>query len=243
MLAAASRERQTRTTTRGAAAILRYNERRMRGSGFVLLAAIVCAQAVPALAQEPPPPIPRIVFDVRGSVPKFTTEPQLAESRGLVVTQLPHRGLGADVGLHVYLFKWKAMTLGLGGQLTLTRGVSSPLGAASQPTVAGVTERFQSITPQLSFNFGDGDGWSYISGGIGPSQRTLVPDGSDLALSDEERLRSVNYGGGARWFIKSHVAFTLDVRLHQIDPGTPVLGFAGSPRSTLLVIGAGVSFK
>lgn len=214
----------------------------MRGSGLVLVAAIVCAHAVPALAQEPPPPIPHVVLDVRGSVPKFTIEPQLAESRGLLVTQLPHRGLGADVGLHVYLFKWKAMTLGVGGQLTLTRGASAPLSTA-QPALRGVTERFQSITPQLSFNFGDGDGWSYISGGIGPSQRTLVPDGSDLALSDEERLRTVNYGGGARWFIKPHVAFTLDVRLHQIDPGTPVLGFPGSPRSTLLVIGAGVSFK
>ncbi len=195
------------------------------------------------IAQEPPPPIPRVVLDIRGTVPKFTVEPQLAENRGLLVAELPGRGLGADVGLHLYLFKWKAMTVGVGGQLTLARGVSSPQGTTYQTVLRGVTERFTSVTPQLSFNFGDGEGWSYISGGIGPSQRVLVPDGSAVSIVDEERLRAVNYGGGARWFIKPRLAFTFDVRFHQIDPGTPRFGLPGSPRSTLLIMGAGVSFK
>lgn len=196
-----------------------------------------------AAAQDPPPPIPHIVLDIRGSMPKFTQEQQLAESRGLQVSELPGRGLGGDVGLHVYLFKWKAMTLGVGAQLTLARAATASQGSATVPAVRGVTERFTALTPQLSFNFGDGDGWSYVSGGLGPSQRTLVPQGSGITEADEQRLRSVNYGGGGRWFFKSHMAFTFDVRFHDIDPGASFFGLPGAPRSRMLIIGAGLSFK
>lgn len=194
-------------------------------------------------AQEPPPPIPRLALDLRGSVPRFPRDSQLADSRGMLLAELPGRGWGGDIGLHVYLFKVKAMTVGLGGQLTLARATVAPQGDANTPVVRGAIERFQAITPQLSFNFGDGDGWSYISGGIGPSQRTLVPDGGAISEIDEERLRSVNYGGGARWFIKPHLAFTFDVRFHDIDPGTSFFGRPGSPRTRLLIIGAGLSVK
>ena len=44
--------------------------------------------------------------------------------------------------------------------------------------------------------------------------------------------------------MKTHLAFSFDVRLYAINPGTPfVLGALGSPRTTLLVIGAGISIK
>lgn len=208
-----------------------------------LAAAALVAGPTLAQAQDPPPPIPRVVLDLRGAVPKFTQEAQLAESRGLQVSELPGRGLGADAGLHLYLFKWKAMTLGVGAQLTLARAVTSPQGTTSAPAVRGVTERFTAITPQVSFNFGDGDGWSYISGGLGPSQRTLVPEGSAISDADEQRLRTVNYGGGGRWFFKSHMAFTFDVRFHDIDPGASFFGLPGAPRSRMLIIGAGLSLK
>jgi hypothetical protein len=195
-------------------------------------------------AQDPPPRMPRVVLDVRGSVPKFTTEQQLADSRGINQVELPGRGWGADAAVHLYVFKWKVMTIGLGGQLTLARAANSPREAApGVPALAGVTERFTSVTPQLSFNFGDGDGWSYFSGGIGPAQRTLVPVGGEVSEIDEQRLRTINYGGGARWFIKDRLAFTLDVRFHQIDPAPGMFGLVGTPRSTMLIIGAGASFK
>jgi hypothetical protein len=218
----------------------------MRHSSAFLVVTTILLSGLPesARAQEPPPRIPRLAIDLRGTVPKFTTEQQLADSRGIPQPELPGRGLGADVGLHLYLFKWKAMTFGLGGQLTLARGETSARPAvAGSPAVQGLTERFTSVTPQLSFNFGDGDGWSYISGGIGPAQRTLVPLGGAISEIDEERLRTINYGGGARWFIKPHLAFTFDVRFHQIDPTAGMFGLPGSPRSTMLIIGAGASFK
>ena len=193
-----------------------------------------------AAAQGPPPRIGPFVVDLRGTVPRFKADPQLAASRGLSVSEMPGSGSGIDAGAHVYVFTWKAVTVGFGAQVTLARSHASPLeGSGLRP----VTERFTSLTPQLSLNFGNGNGWSYLSGGIGPSAWTIVPDGAQETAADQERLRTVNYGGGARWFIKRHVAFTVDVRFHQIDPGLPAGGRVGSPRTTFVVLGAGMSVK
>jgi hypothetical protein len=148
-----------------------------------------------------------------------------------------------DVGAHVYLLKWKAITFGLGGQATLARASSSPTTPSGRAPLRPVTERFTSLAPQLSFNFGTGDGWSYISGGIGRASWSIVPDGAEQGEADRERLKTINYGGGARWFIKQHLAFTFDVRFYAVDPGTPVLGRTGSPRTTMLFMGAGVSVR
>jgi hypothetical protein len=194
-------------------------------------------------AQDPPPPLPHVVLDVRGSTLNFSAEPELAASRQLLESELPGRGLGGDVGLHFYLFKWKAVTFGLGGQVTLVRAATAGSVVEGQTVLRAVTEQFKSATAQLSFNFGSGNGWSYITGGVGPAQRTVIAEGAGVSFADAERLVSLNYGAGARWFIKPHVAFTFDVRWHQVNLGTSFDGQVASPRSTLLIMGAGVSFK
>ena len=99
------------------------------------------------------------------------------------------------------------------------------------------------IAPQLSFNFGSSTGWSYLSAGIGGARWSIVPDGALPTLADEERLKTINYGGGARWFARKHLAFTFDVRFYAINPGTPQFGLPGSPRTRLLVVGAGASVR
>jgi hypothetical protein len=196
-----------------------------------------------AAAQDPPPPLPRLVLDVRGGTLKFSDEPELAASRGLLESELPGRGLAGDVALNFYIFKWKAMTFGLGGQATLARAATAGSVDAGGTVLRAVTERFTSATAQMSFNFGSGNGWSYITGGVGPAQRTVIPEGAGPSLADAERLISLNYGAGARWFIKPHVAFTFDIRWHQINLGTSFDGFVASPSSTLFIMGAGISFK
>jgi hypothetical protein len=183
------------------------------------------------------------VLDVRGSTTNFSVEPELAQSRGLLESELPGRGFGGDVALHFYLYKLKVVTFGLGAQVSLARAATSGV-TSDQTIVRPVTEQFTSATAQLSFNFGSGNGWSYISGGIGPAQRTLIPAGGGVSVADAERLLSLNYGVGARWFIKRHMAFTFDVRWHQLNLGTAVVeGLVPSPRSTLLIMSAGVSLK
>jgi hypothetical protein len=206
----------------------------------ILLPAFALATGAIAEAQDEPRRIGPFVLDVRGSLPGFPGDPALAASRGLETTELPGRGLGADVGAHVYLLTWKAVTIGLGGQVTLARAHASPETGSS---LLAVTERFVSIAPLLSLNFGTGHGWSYISGGVGRAQWSLVPDVASPGPADVERLKTVNYGGGARWFSHPHVAFTFDVRFHVIGPGTPQLDLPGSPRATLLIMSAGISLK
>jgi hypothetical protein len=106
-----------------------------------------------------------------------------------------------------------------------------------------VTERFNYLGPQLSFNLGTGVGWSYISGGIAASTWSVVPVGAIAQPPDEERLKTIDYGGGARWFAKPHLAFSFDVRFYAINPSSPAAGLPSGPRTTLLVIGAGISVK
>lgn len=211
----------------------------------VLAIVMVVLSVRTGAAQDPPAKIGPFVLDLHGTVPRFKSDDeQLALSRGLAVTELPGSGLGLHAGAHVYPLRWKAVTFGLGVDAALARSHHAA-SRASDGTTTGraTTERFANVAPQLSFNFGDGDGWSYISGGIGASQWSVVRDGSDPLPPDTERLKTINYGGGARWFIKRHLAFSFDVRFYAIDPGTPLAGLPNGPRTTLLVMGAGVSLK
>jgi len=155
------------------------------------------------------------------------------------VTDLPGLGIGINAAAHVYVFRWKAITFGVGGEFTTARAHST----AASAGFPSVTERFTSVAPQLSFNFGSSKGWSYLSGGIGPSTWRIVPDGSPALPVDEERLKTINYGGGARWFAKQHLAFSFDVRFYALNPSTAPSPFPPSPRTTLLIIGAGVSVR
>ena len=198
--------------------------------------------ARPAAAQDPPPRIGPFVVDLHATVPRFPQDPQLAASRGMDLLELPGSGLGLQIGVHVYPIRWRGVTFGVGGEFTTGRARQTP--TAAQTSLRPATERFTAVAPQLSFNFGTGNGWSYISGGLGPSTWAVVPQGQEGFGADSETLKTINYGGGARWFMKTHLAFSFDVRFYAINPGTPFFaGALGSPRTTLLVIGAGVSLK
>jgi hypothetical protein len=195
-----------------------------------------------ARAQDPPPRIGPFVVDLHASVPRFPgDDSQLALSRGLSPAQLPGSGLGIQAGAHVYLLRVKAITFGLGAEFATGRASQMPDASSG---LAPTEERFTTFSPQLSLNFGNGHGWSYLSGGLGTSTWAIVAEGQPKGPADLERLKTLNYGGGARWFAKSHLAFSLDVRIYVLSPGTPYFPPAlGSPRTNLLVIGAGISVK
>jgi hypothetical protein len=211
-----------------------------------LLICLTMAGAARVNAQEPPPPIPRFVVDVHATVPMFPSDSQqLAQSHSLNSTQLlPGQGFGAQLGVHLYLVRWRALTVGIGGEAIVARSTYTPP-ADAPPDQIAVEERLVSAAPQLSFNFGTGHGWSYLSGGVGRSVLALHPIGALATDADVEPLQTVNYGGGARWFIKNHLAFSLDVRFYEIQPGTSVAPgvIPGSPRMRMVIIGAGVSLK
>ena len=212
----------------------------MRHLAVVCLFAGSIAGARTACAQGPPPPIPRFVIDLHPAVAMFPNDlQQLSDSRGLTLGELPGWGIGAQAGAHFYFFKWKALTVGIGGEVMVARATSTP--SASAPTLRPVEERLTSASPQLSFNFGSGHGWSYISGGIGKSQLSLHPTAEPPGAADAEVQLSFNGGAGARWFIKPHLAFSFDVRFYEVRPGSTFQ--PGSPYVPVLIIGAGISVK
>jgi hypothetical protein len=195
-----------------------------------------------AYAQDPPPRIGPFVVDVHASIPSFPSDSQeLADSRSVNLGSLPGRGWGAQLGAHFYFFRWKALTVGAGGELMVARATSTP--AEGSTGLVPMVERVVTASPQLSFNFGTGHGWSYLSGGIGRSVWALHETALEPSAADVEPLGTVNYGGGARWFIKNHLAFSLDARFYQFQPGTPIPPQPGSPRTKLFIIAAGISLK
>lgn len=208
-------------------------------------ALVVLACAAPAFAQDPPPRIGPFALDLHATVPLFSGDTDLASSRGISLDELPGRGWGLHGGAHVYVLKVKAVTFGVGVDATAARTKGTPRTLSNGSVTRAVSETFTHVAPELSLNFGDGDGWSYLSAGVGPSVLQFAVEGRDPIAADTERLQTTNWGGGARWFIKSHLAFSLDVRIYDINPPTfdPLSGFPSQPRLRMLVIGAGVSFK
>ncbi len=188
-------------------------------------------------------PIGRFVVDVRGSIPLYGQNEQLAANEGLFPFQLPSRGLGIDVGGHLYPLRWHGITFGVGIRLLTSAGERAA--GENDPVVDGPTERttFAAVSPQLSFNFGSKEGWSYLSAGLGSSRLTISTE-SGQGNGSRRRAKTLNYGGGARWFVKRHLAFTFDLRFYAINPQLATeAGEPATPRMTLLVVNAGVSFK
>ena len=140
---------------------------------------------------------------------------------------LPTRAFGLVVGAHWYPVRLGIVTFGLGGEVaSARRGRTMNTGTKAAPLDVTVNSRFSAISPQVSFNFGARDGWSYISGGIGWSNFTA--ERKDRPLPDpESRSKTINYGGGARWFAKKHVAVSMDLRFYAVNPQLPTATRAG----------------
>lgn len=195
-----------------------------------------------ALAQPPEPPGP-FVLDVRGAFSSVGRSEALAQPRGLQAAELPKTVLGLDLGAHVYPVRGR-VTLGLGASLLVIGGTQAP-GATDADTVnpafsTGVF-RVRGIVPQLSLNFGSSRGWSYIGAGLGLSSLKAGRAESDVAYGPQ--VLTINLGGGARWFISEHAAFTFDGRYYRLG-AKPLDGdYLGNPALAMFVLSAGVSFK
>jgi hypothetical protein len=182
--------------------------RRSLGAGGVLVALALCA--APAAAQQP---ISGFVVDVRGATSGLPKE--TAFFPGIPTeTVVPARGFGFDVGGHVYLLKLGPSKLGVGANYVKVRG-----------TTPGIVSNLEVLAPQVSFNFGGANGWSYLSAGLGrASIRTEAERASGTDVAESGGLNAINYGGGARWFLVRHVAVGFDLRVHRVS-GPPKANF------------------
>ena len=192
---------------------------------------------------QPREPIPWFAVDLQGALPKLPTDPALATPRGVAAATLPVWGPGFNLAAHVYPLKHKIFALGIGANYQWARGSDSPdiPKGSTTPTGPTVTTRFKSFAPQVTFNFGHRRGWSYFGGGIGSSTLTISRDDRDEETG--EGIKTINYGGGGRWFVKEHLAFSWDLRIYAMNPQEAGDYGAGHPRVNLVIMNIGVSFQ
>ena len=214
----------------------------MPGLRLMCVGLLVLTAVSNAIAQDAPRIRP-FAADARGVSGRFKGDPNVAASLEVTPATLPTRGFGVVVGAHWYPARLGRMTLGFGGELMTSRGsrTQEPAteGGADGPTVK---TRLSVVSPQVSFNFGGPDGWSYISGGIGWANFTTEREDRPLA-DPSSRTKTINYGGGARWFTRKHVALSVDMRFYAINPQDATTARPGFPRMTLLMFSVGAGFK
>ena len=231
--------------------------------------AFLLAMTVSGVAAQDDEPIGRYIIDLRGSTINLSQNEELAGLRRLRGAQLPPRGIAVDLGGHFYFLRWGAVTFGVGASLLSTAAHLAPVEPMPgepvapmpvrpapvepmpgeltpeemEPLIEGatVTSRFTAISPQISFNFGHRNGWSYVGGGLGTSRLNVYPEQPTTPL--QRGSRTLNYGGGARWFLTPNVALSLDLRFFAISPIEQLGEQPGSPRMTLMAANVGVSIR
>jgi hypothetical protein len=218
----------------------------MRRAASCLLLCFAIATPVSAQQKEP---IGRFAVDLRGLFARHKKEPTVAEGLGVDSANLPTRSFGLAGGAHVYPFRAGKITFGFGGEVAVARGSHALDILAKDGTVTkgpAVERHFMSIAPEVSLNFGHRSGWSYISGGMF-GRAKLYADGEEKPVTPAPMRKTLNYGGGARWFFKSHLAFSVDIRWYSLAeapaPPADVVPRYVQPKTTLLVITAGISLK
>ena len=192
-------------------------------------------------AGQDPGPIGPFVFDIRGALVGLSQDADLANDRGLWPNQLAPRSIGLNVGGHAYVFRWREITFGVGVSALVSSTSYTTENDDPNPKRSTVKTRFNAISPELSFNFGDGDGWSYLSGGLGTSSMNVYPE--QPTVPEQRRAGTLNYGGGARWFVKPNLAFSFDIRLFAISPLPELEAQPGSPRMTRFAVNLGLSVR
>ena len=192
-------------------------------------------------AGQDPGPIGPFVFDIRGALVGLSQDADLANNRGLWPNQLAPRSIGLNVGGHAYVFRWREITFGVGVTALVSSTSHTTEKDDPNPKRSTVRTRFNAISPELSFNFGDGDGWSYLSGGLGTSSMNVYPE--QPTVPEQRRAGTLNYGGGARWFVRPNLAFSFDIRLFAISPLPELAGQPGSPRMTRFAVNLGLSVR
>jgi hypothetical protein len=169
-------------------------------------------------------------------------------------TVLPTRGLGIDLGAHLYLLRFRSAAVGIGASWLTAKGSTSPptvtpVGSPAPvaAVIPDVSTRVQSFAPQVSLNFGHALGWSYLSAGLGlvqaTSEASLASSTTTFAPRDSGWVKAVNFGGGARWYPRDHIGFGFDVRWHKVSLVAASETHPGAPRASLFVVGAGIVLK
>jgi hypothetical protein len=213
----------------------------MRVTALCLM--LVVGGIAPAAAQPPPPKrLPPAVFDLRGLTASLGTDSKTATDLNISAAELPSRGVGGVAAIHVYPYRRPGFAIGLGGEGLLARARLLGTTSTGAPSGLLVERRMQSLSGAVSFNFGGRNGWSYVTAGLGPFRFESFTGGLPPTLAPVFRMTQ-NFGGGARWFARDHIAFCFDVRFYLTRPQETTAINAGANRKRMLLISAGISVK
>ena len=215
-------------------------------------AVLICATTATAAAQDPVPQLPQplpkppmtvFVVDARGTWAALKQEQSVASALVIDVNQLPSRGLGLILGAHIYPIRLKSFAVGIGAEWLRVRG-SNTVEALVEGGDDGpvIKTRWDHFSPQASVNFGGRNGWSYLTVGLGRS--SLTTEREDLPQEDAESgAGTLNYGGGARWFVNKHLAFTFDLRWYSVNAQEATTGRIAMPKSRMRVFSGGIALR
>ncbi|MBL8135334.1 MAG: hypothetical protein JNL48_01830 [Acidobacteria bacterium] len=157
--------------------------------------------------------------------------PPVAATGALV----PGRGIGAEGGVFVFAGPGRFRRLSFGATGFVAEGRATGVDA---PTMA---TRMFAAAPHAALNFGHRDGWSYLSIGAGAAKVRATEAG----VEDQPASWGLafHYGGGARWFVREHLAVSLDLRFWALTPRPATTARPSAAATTRIAIGVGVSFR
>lgn len=205
----------------------------------------------PAIAQQDEP-LPKFAADLHAATVGL---PQ-ADGWVPVVsadTMLPGRSWGLAVGATAYPFRLGIFTFGVGASFSTAKGsgeslkITSGSGANATTRVTPIVHTgIINIAPQVSINFGHKLGWSYLSAGVGRSKVTSRADAigeTPAMVVPEAWNQAINFGGGAKWFMKPHLGASFDVRFVKLGSRSPTELLPSAQRTQMWTISAGISVQ
>jgi hypothetical protein len=214
----------------------------------VLRPALACVMALfgsaAAAGQTVSAPGPWVV-DIRGATSSVPTDLSFYPAQD--VAFVPSRGFGLDLGGHLYVLTLGPARVGIGATVVVIRSTATEApppddvdDAGDMPSSRQLSLDLRTIAPQVSFNFGSRDGWSYLSAGVGVGSVTTRVETATVGERRSGQLRSINFGGGARWFLTPRMAIGFDVRAHRL---AATGGESPTPRVSAVAVSAGLSLR
>ena len=219
----------------------------LRALCFVLILLI----SVPAFAQTNER-LPWFAIDLHAaSVGLPTAEGWIPEVSA--DTEVPGRAFGVAGAITAYPFRLGIMTIGFGAGLSTAEGAGESLTIVTGSGATATTRETPivrtgviNLTPQVSINFGHKLGWSYLSAGIG---RTKVDSSADAIGTTPQMVvpstwnQALNFGGGARWFMKPRLGAGFDVRFVKLSSRGAEGDVPSARRTQTITFSAGISIQ
>jgi hypothetical protein len=166
-------------------------------------------------------------------------------------TPVPDRAWGPAIAATVYPFRLGIMTFGFGAAFSTAQGTSDSIeiiegsGATATTRITPIVRtRVTNLIPQVSINFGHKLGWSYLSAGVGRTNVDSRADDVDGRVSvPAVWSQALNFGGGARWFMKPRLGAGFDVRFVKLGSRAATPAVPSARRTQMITFSAGISIQ